>query len=231
MWFSSGARCSISHRMTAPKVNYTRVLQVFAHLTSSHIRCILCTAIHLVNIHIGSTNYLMFKESWVSAQPVLLGLLTLGPSHPYELHQELERELGRVWHVGLSHMYAYLQQLAEAGLVTVETEAQPNRPARNVYHITPAGEEAFANWLHRPSQHVRHIRLEFLARLYFYRRLSLPGLEQLVSEQKELFQSRIESLSRTIAETEDGYWRLVLEFRRGEMEAVMHWLDRCLQTR
>ena len=191
----------------------------------------LCSAIHGVNIHSVSMDGLMSKESWVSAQPVLLGLLTLGPGHPYELHQELERELGRVWHVGLSHLYAYLKQLAEAGLVTVETEAQPNRPARNVYHITPAGQEAFVRWLHRPIQHVRHIRLEFLARLYFFRRLSLPGLEQLVSDQKALFQSRVESLNRAMDDTEDGYWRLVLEFRRGEMEAVMRWLDLCLQTR
>ena len=49
--------------------------------------------------------------------------------------------------------------------------------------------------------------------------------------QKALFQSRVESLGHVIAETDDEYWRLVLEFRRGEMEAIVRWLDRCLQTR
>ena len=155
----------------------------------------------------------------------------LGPRHPYELHQEFDRELGRVWHVGQSHLYAYLKQLAEEGLATVKTEAQPNRPTRNVYHITSAGQETFLDWLHQPTQHGRHIRLEFLARLYFFQRLSLPGLEQLVSDQKALFQSRVETLNHAIAETEDKYWRLVLEFRRGEMEAIICWLDRCLQPK
>ena len=173
----------------------------------------------------------MSKETLPSPQPVLLGFLMPGPKHPYELHQEFEHELGRVWHIGQSHLYAYLKQLAESGLATVKTEAQPNRPARNVYHITPAGQEAFLNWLHQPTQHGRHIRLEFLARLYFFRRLSLPGLEQLVADQKALFQSRMESLSRAIAETEDEYWRLVLEFRQSEMQAIIGWMDRCLQTR
>jgi PadR family transcriptional regulator AphA len=173
----------------------------------------------------------MSKETLPSPQPVLLGFLMLGPKHPYELDQEFDRELGRVWRIGQSHLYAYLKQLAEAGLATVKIEAQPNRPARNVYHITQAGQETFLNWLHQPTQHGRHIRLEFLARLYFFRRLSLPGLEQLVADQKALFQSRIESLGRAIAETDDEYWRLVLEYRQSEMETVIRWLDRCLQIK
>jgi PadR family transcriptional regulator AphA len=173
----------------------------------------------------------MPKDVAVSPQPVLLGFLMLGPRHPYDLHQEFERELGRVWHVGQSHLYAYLKQLAESDLATVKTEAQPNRPARNVYHITPAGQEVFLNWLHQPTQHVRHIRLEFLARLYFFRRLATPGLEQLVADQKALLQSYVESLGQAIAEADDEYWRLVLDFRQSEMETVIRWLDHCLQAR
>jgi DNA-binding PadR family transcriptional regulator len=173
----------------------------------------------------------MPRDATLSPQPVLLGFLLLGPQHPYELYQEFNRELGRVWYVGQSHLYAYLKQLAESGLATVKTKAQPNRPARNVYHITPAGQEAFLNWLHQPTQHVRHIRLDFLAHLYFFRRLALPGLEQLVADQKTLIQSYVESLNHAIAETDDEYWRLVLEFRRSEMETIIRWLDRCLQMK
>ena len=173
----------------------------------------------------------MPKDVTVSPQPVLLGFLMLGPRHPYELHQEFDDELGRVWRVGQSHLYAYLKQLAESELATVKTEAQTNRPARNVYYITPAGQETFLNWLHQPTLHSRHIRLEFLARLYFFRRLSLPGLEQLVADQKALLQSRLVALSRAIAETEDEYWRLVLEFRQSEMRAILGWLDRCLSSK
>jgi hypothetical protein len=76
---------------------------------------------------------------------------------------------------------------------------------------------------------VRHIRLEFLARLYFFRRLKLPGLDQLILSQKALLQTRIESLGQATAGAEDEYWRLVLDFRRGEMQAVVGWLDRCLE--
>jgi PadR family transcriptional regulator, regulatory protein AphA len=169
------------------------------------------------------------QETRFSPQPVLLGFLMFGPRHPYELYQEFNRELGRVWYIGQSHFYAYLKQLAESGLATVKTEAQASRPPRHVYYLTPAGRDAFLAWLHQPAQHARHIRLEFLARLYFFRRLSLPGLEQLVAAQKTLLQPRIESLRCAAAEADDDFWRLVLEFRRGEMEAIVSWLERCLE--
>jgi DNA-binding PadR family transcriptional regulator len=171
----------------------------------------------------------MPRDVTASPQSILLGFLTFGPRHPYELYQEFSRDLGRVWDIGQSHLYAYLKQLAESRLAEVKVETPSKRPARNVYTITPAGQEAFLHWLHQPTQHVRHIRLEFLARLYFFRRLKLPGLEQLILSQKTLLQTRIESLSLAIAEADDEYWRLVLEFRRGEMQAVVGWLDRCLE--
>jgi len=171
----------------------------------------------------------MPRELDASPQPALLGLLMSQPKHGYELHQEFSRELGRVWQIGLSQLYAQLKQLEEAGLVTAQTEPQPNRPPRKVYHLTPEGRAVFMDWIRQPTPYLRHIRVEFLARLYFFRELSLPGLEQLVAQQKEECQSQIGRFDRLAAETEDAFRRCVLEFRRGQLEAVVRWLDRCLE--
>ncbi len=171
----------------------------------------------------------MLRDDSVSAQPVLLGLLMLGPRHPYELHQEFKRELGRIWLLGQAQLYAHLKQLAQAELVTAQTELQPNRPPRNVYQLTPAGREAFHQWLHQPVPHIRHVRLEFMARLYFFQRLSLPGLEELVQSEKALLQPRVTSLREAAAKTDDAFWKMVLEYRLTETEAVILWLDRCLE--
>jgi DNA-binding PadR family transcriptional regulator len=156
-------------------------------------------------------------------------MLMSQPKHGYELHQEFSRELGRVWQIGLSQLYAQLKQLEEAGLVTAQTEPQPNRPPRKVYRLTPEGSAVFMDWLHQPTPYLRRIRVEFLARLYFFRKLSLPGLEQLVAEQKEECLSQIGRFDRLAAETEDTFRCCVLEFRRGQLEAVVRWLDRCLE--
>jgi PadR family transcriptional regulator AphA len=169
------------------------------------------------------------RDSTISPQPALLGFLMLAPRHAYELHQEFSRELGQVWRVGRSQLYAQLKQLAESGWLTIQTEIQHNRPPRQVYHLTPAGRQAFLDWLHQPVMHLRHLRLEFLTRFYFFQRLSLPGFEQLVASQQALIQSRVESLDRAVAQADDDFWRLVLEFRQGQMEAAIRWLDRCLE--
>ncbi len=172
----------------------------------------------------------MSRESNHSPLAALLGFLMFGPRHPYELHQEFDRELGRVWYVGQSHLYAHLKQLAESGLVAVKVEVQDNRPARHVYHLLPTGEAEFLKWLCQPTPHVRDIRLEFLTRFYFFRRLALPGLPQLVAEQQAILRDRLASLDHAMAETDDDYWRLVLDFRRSEIQAIIGWLDRCLMA-
>ena len=171
----------------------------------------------------------MSRDEGLSPQPVLLGLLMAAPRHGYELYQEFERELGAVWQIGLSQLYAQLKQLEEAGLVASHTEPQPSRPPRKVYHLTPAGRQAFDEWLHQPTPYLRTIRVEFLARLYFFRRLSLPGLERLVAEQKVVCRDQIWRFERIAARTEDDFRRLVLDFRRGQLEATVAWLDRCLE--
>jgi DNA-binding PadR family transcriptional regulator len=153
-----------------------------------------------------------------------------GPKHGYELHQDFSEELGRVWRLGRSNLYAQLKELASSGWVTMEEESQSGRPPRQVYHLTETGREQFLGWLHRPSPHLRHIRLEFLARLYFFELLDLPGLEDLVERQRVLLESRCRSLRDAAGQAENRFDKLVLAFRLGQMEAVIEWLDRCVST-
>lgn len=171
----------------------------------------------------------MPRDTSVSPQPVLLGLLMNEPKHGYELHKEFSRNLGRVWQIGLSQLYAQLRLLEEAGLVTAQTEPQSNRPPRKVYHLSSEGQEVFLHWVHQPTPYLRHIRVEFLARLYFFQQLPLPGLDQLVAEQKAVCHAQVKRFEQLAGETDDEFRRLVLEFRRGQLESVIKWLDRCLE--
>jgi PadR family transcriptional regulator AphA len=171
----------------------------------------------------------MPREDAISPQPVLLGLLMSKPRHGYELYQEFSHELGRVWVLGLSKLYAQLKQLEEAGLVEAHMEPQPSRPARKVYHLTPEGRAVFLEWVRQPTPYLRHLRVEFLARLYFFRLLELDGLDGLVARQQAVCQAQIERFDWLAAETDDEFRRCVLEFRRGQLKAVVRWLDRCLE--
>jgi len=172
----------------------------------------------------------MPRDADLPSNWALLGLLMARPQHGYELYQEFDRELGRVWRIGLSQLYAQLKQLEEAGLVTAQVEPQSNRPARKVYRLASTGREAFLDWLHQPTPYLGRIRFEFLARVYFFRKLSLPGLNGLVAEQKAICRTRVEALIRAASETDDEFARWVIEFRRGQLEAAIRWLDRCLEN-
>jgi PadR family transcriptional regulator AphA len=171
----------------------------------------------------------MPRDTDLPSNLALLGLLIVRPQHGYELYQEFNQELGRVWRIGLSQLYAQLKQLEKDGLVMAQTAPQVNRPARKVYHLTSAGRKAFLDWLHQPTPYLSHIRFEFLARVYFFRLLELPGLQEFVAKQKMICQARVETLARAASETNDSFARLVLEFRKGQLEASIQWLDRCLE--
>ena len=171
----------------------------------------------------------MPRENDTPAHAALLGLLMSQPRHGYELYREFSHELGRVWQIGLSQLYAQLKQLQEAGLVAAQTEPQPSRPPRKVYHLTAEGRDVFLHWLHQPTPYLRLIRVEFLARLYFFHRLSVRGLDELVAAQKVTCHEQANRFGRLAAEAPDGFQRLVLEFRQGQLEAVFPWLDRCLE--
>ena len=172
---------------------------------------------------------IMPREGGVSPQPVLLGLLMAEPRHGYELYQQFSQDLGRVWELGLSKLYAQLKQLEEAGLVEAQMEPQPSRPARKVYHLTPEGRAVFLEWVRQPTPYLRHIRVEFLARLYFFQQLALDGLDELVARQQAVCRAQVARFERLTAETDNEFRRCVLEFRRGQLEAVIRWLDRCLE--
>ena len=123
----------------------------------------------------------------------------------------------------------HLDVLEEAGLVEAHMEPQPSRPARKVYHLTSEGRAVFLEWVRQPTPYLRHLRVEFLARLYFFRLLELDGLDGLVARQQAVCQAQIERFDRLAAETDDEVHRCVLEFRRGQLGAVVHWLGRCLE--
>jgi DNA-binding PadR family transcriptional regulator len=155
------------------------------------------------------------------------------PAHPYSIYREFNDSLGRVWRIGQAKLYAILKNAERSKLVSVETEASEGAPDRKVHHITEAGRKTFLEWLHAGSERVRNIRLEFLARLFFFRYLGFDGLEKAIALQKSVLDARITALEADIAEArriQDDYWRLVLEFKRSEAKAASEWLDTCNTT-
>ncbi len=154
----------------------------------------------------------------------LLGAVMNAPRHGYEILQILNSTLGSTWHVGTSQLYALLKKLEARGLLDSCFEAQETRPSKRIFSLTPRGRLAFLDWLHRPAQHVRDVRIEFLAKLFFFRRLSLAGADKLIEAQIRIFLKIGEQLKDRQKKTADPYERLVLAFKTATLEAWHRWL-------
>ncbi|WP_432841229.1 PadR family transcriptional regulator [Dactylosporangium sp. CA-092794] len=79
----------------------------------------------------------------------VLGYLSQGPMHPYELSKTL-RNNGDARSIRFTHgsLYMVVQQLAKAGFVAEqETSRAGARPERTVYAITDAGRAELRDWL------------------------------------------------------------------------------------
>lgn len=169
--------------------------------------------------------------SFPSAQMAVLGFLYPGPKHGYELYQEFSEELGKVWQLGRSKLYAELKDAEAEGRVTVETQLQPNRPPRKVYHLTTEGRAAFLEWVQKPASQVRSLRIELLARVFFYDWLQLNGWAEFVDRQRDVLAMRIRALNARVSSAESGFGKSVIRFRCGQLEAVVSWLDCCIPPR
>ena len=126
----------------------------------------------LLIIHIMNNQHPSENDDKKERNPAdfpLLGVLSLGPAHGYDLCAELRERLGEIWTLRASHIYALLTGLEKDGLVSHERIDQENRPAKKVFRITPEGRKLFSTWMTSPVSNVRDIRMEFFAKLYFAR--------------------------------------------------------------
>lgn len=170
----------------------------------------------------------------LTIEHALLGFLVERPLHGYELHQRLNeaRALGLIWHVKQPHLYALLTRLETEGLISAEVIPQDARPPRRLLHLTAAGRDAFGHWLTTPVAHGRDVRIEFLAKLFWAQQHGPDTTHELIAIQRAATQAQLAQLAAALASSSDDhpYAQLVYQFRRGQLEAILHWLDNCAAT-
>lgn len=175
----------------------------------------------------------MLKQP-LTVELALLGVLREQPMHPYEMHQRLVQAeaLGLVWRLKQSHLYAILSRLENEGYIASATEPQGVRPPRKVMHLTGDGQVAFERWMAMPVAHGRDFRVEFLAKLYFAQQEGPAAVAQLVSAQRAACARWLADLHAQVDTSDPSrpFIRLVLQFRAGQIDAILAWLDTCDAT-
>ena len=86
----------------------------------------------------------------MALEHALLVALREQPASGLELARRFERSIGFFWHATHQQIYRVLGRMEADGWVSVETRPQTGKPDRRIHTVSPAGEEALADWLSGP---------------------------------------------------------------------------------
>ena len=103
----------------------------------------------------------------MSLRYALLAILRVGPLSGYDLAKQFAQSVGHVWHAPDSQIYPELRKMEADGLVEGEQQTRGARGHRRLYHVTPAGDDAFLAWMAAPLDYQRvrdpaHLRAAYL---------------------------------------------------------------------
>lgn len=185
-------------------------------------------AMHVCYTHQVSVGMPANRASSLSPEYPLLGLLRLEPGHGYQVHQRLERDLGSLWTVHQNQAYSILKRLQAEGLVRGAPATRDGSHPRRRMSLTPAGRRRFDTWLRTPTGlSARALRVDFLTRLYFARRLE-PGLaHEIIEGQLAVTRDGVARLRRRReAEQDHGMLaELSADLRLKQLTLIIEWLE------
>jgi PadR family transcriptional regulator, regulatory protein AphA len=162
----------------------------------------------------------------------VLGLLTFGERSGYELDKLSQRSIGYFWRPAKSKIYAILPRLVERGLARATAVAQERRPDKQLYRITPEGEQALRAWLDSSEPIAGVARDGLLLKLFFGGYADADALRQQVAERKRRAEQRLaelEEIDRTIDTEEDFFPYLTLLHGLEDARSTIVWADQVLR--
>ncbi len=156
----------------------------------------------------------------------LLALLTLGPSHGYELKQALERNVGKVWRsVNIGQIYTTLQRLERDGLIR-EEGVDENQRGKRTYNITEEGRAELKVWMATPTVGPR-LKDEFFTKFVLAAHSGIADPLELIEAQRNEYLQALRELHQAAETDGDLSGSLLIEGSALHLQADLTFLDRC----
>lgn len=96
---------------------------------------------------------------------VILGLLALQAMSVYEINKALERGVSLFYSASFGSINAVISRLLEKGWISGQEKVENGRN-KKIFQLTPAGREAFQDWLNSDIE-AEKVKDPALTRLYF----------------------------------------------------------------
>ncbi|GHJ51015.1 PadR family transcriptional regulator [Micromonospora chersina] len=163
----------------------------------------------------------------MAIQHAVLALLARGPSYGYELKGAFEAAVGPQWGtLNIGHLYQILDRLSRDGLVVAERHAQPVKPDRVVYEVTPAGRAELDRWLAEPSPRSGGFRDDFFLKVTAAARSGRAGtVRSVLGNQRAHLMRELRNLDGLRRRADDPVVRLLLSAAGRHVEADLAFVD------
>ena len=155
---------------------------------------------------------------------VLLGVLTAGPAHGYELKREHDQSFPSAKPLAFGQVYATLSRLERDGLVEVAESSQEGGPERTAYALTAAGERALEAWLAEPEP-AGPYPADDLVRKTVTALLTGADATAYLQVQRQAHLARMRELLRVQEGTADPSARIAVDHVITHLDADLRWLE------
>lgn len=174
----------------------------------------------------------------MSLRHAILGFLQVMPMTGYDLKtQAFDHTVAHFWRAAQQQIYRELDKMTAHGWVRHELEMQVERPSKKIYHITEAGRQELADWLHQEHGLASH-KEAFLIQLFFAAQLSNDDIIALLRSQLTGHRQRLATLAQirmpppqnTQHQRQQMLAGLTLELGLRTEQMYITWLEEAIAT-
>ena len=120
----------------------------------------------------------------MAAKHLVLGVLAASETHGYAIQRALLATLGPCFAIPAARVYALLNEMESAGLISVRSGASTHRAPRRSFRIEAAGREEYRRWLSAPTSCNGLLRSELLVKLTLAFELSPETVPAIVAGER-----------------------------------------------
>jgi DNA-binding PadR family transcriptional regulator len=160
----------------------------------------------------------------MSVPRVVLGILTEGPAHGYDIKLAHDRRFPGARPLAFGQVYAALAKLEKDGLVEVVERVREAGPDRTTYAITDVGRDALAGWLSLPEPAGPYAADDLVRKTVTALRLGRDAAGFLAG-QRQVHLDAMKSLLDLQSSTDDVAARIVIDHAVEHLDADLRWLE------
>jgi PadR family transcriptional regulator, regulatory protein AphA len=171
------------------------------------------------------------RHELTGTECLVLGMLTWGERSAYDINKSVQRGVSGFWTTARAQVYTILPKFVERGLATMRPVEQSDRPDKQLYTITRAGEQALRDGLRQgiPST----LKDATLLKVAYGNFLPHDELVEVVQARRDEASQRIlelEELAQTLEGQEGEFYSLLaVDLGVERNHAVVRWAETTLR--